>query len=143
MTVAAWVNISSVPTEWTGIVTKGNTAWRLSTYRAERRFHFSICGVGLGLTFVHGETDVSAGNWHHVCGTFDGSRIRLYVDGVEDPGSPQKVSWGRMTTNDLPVCIGGNSEKPGRCWDGLIDDVRIYRHALSETEVKALHDSSE
>lgn len=29
-------------------------------------------------------------------------------------------------------------EKPERCWNGLIDDVRIYSYALSQQEIKAI-----
>jgi hypothetical protein len=36
------------------------------------------------------------------------------------------------------VCIGENSERPGRYWHGLIDDIRIYSYALSQQEIKAI-----
>jgi hypothetical protein len=139
ITVAAWVNITEVPELWTAIVTKGNSAWRLSTYRDERKFHFSVTIYDLGLTYVHGEEEVGIGEWHHVCGTYDGAYVRLYIDGVEDPASRLDVAYsGRITSNDFDVCIGENSEKPGRYWHGLIDDVRIYSYALSQHEVKKI-----
>jgi hypothetical protein len=72
-----------------------------------------------------------------VAGTYDGAYVRLYVDGVEDPAGPVAYDAG-LITNDFKVCIGGNSEKPERCWNGLIDDVRIYNYALSQQEVSAL-----
>jgi serine/threonine protein kinase/Flp pilus assembly protein TadD len=137
ITVAAWVNITTVPREWTAIVTKGNSAWRLSTCRDERKFHFAITGVGLGSSWIHGEKEVSAGKWYHVAGTYDGANVRLYVDGVEDPASPVAYDAG-LITNDFNVCIGGNNEKPERCWNGLIDDVHIYNYALSQQEVSAI-----
>jgi hypothetical protein len=137
ITVTAWVNITTVPTIWTSIVNKGETAWRLSTYRDQRRFHFAINPGATG-PYINGNIEVAAGEWHHVCGTYDGANIRLYVDGVEDPNSPMANSRG-ITTNGEPVYIGGNSEKPGRYWNGLIDDVRIYSYALSEAEVKELY----
>ncbi|MHC4559011.1 MAG: protein kinase domain-containing protein [Planctomycetota bacterium] len=139
ITVAAWVNITTIPSQWTAIVTKGNSAWRLSTYRDERRFHFAVAaGAGLISNYVHGDTEVATGQWHHVCGTYDGANIRLYVDGVEDPASPVPFR-GRITSNDFDVCIGANSEKPGRHWNGLIDDVRIYNYALSQQEIRAVY----
>jgi hypothetical protein len=46
--------------------------------------------------------------------------------------------YAGLTTNNFTVCIGGNSEKPERCWNGLIDDVRIYSYALSQQEIKAI-----
>jgi hypothetical protein len=140
ITVAAWVNITTVPERWTAIVTKGNSAWRLSTYREERKFHFNVAAYGLGLTHVHGEEEVGKGEWHHVCGTYDGAYVRLYIDGVEDPASRLGVAYsGPITNNDFDVCIGEYSERPGRYWHGLMDDVRIYSYALSEAEVKEVY----
>jgi tetratricopeptide (TPR) repeat protein len=140
ITVAAWVYIDTVPTIWTGIVTKGNSAWRLSTYQDQRKFHFAVTDpvTNTNMNWVHGGTEVTAHEWHHVCGTYDGANIRLYVDGVEDPESPVAYS-GNIDTNNWEVLIGENAQSPGREWNGLIDDVRIYSFALSEAEVKELY----
>jgi serine/threonine protein kinase len=137
ITIAAWINITTVPRQWTAIVTKGNSAWRLSTWGDKRKLHFAITGVGLGSSWVQGEKEVSSGEWHHVVGTYDGANVRLYVDGMEDQASPVAYDAG-LTTNNFTVCIGGNSERPERCWSGLIDDVRIYSYALSLQEIKAI-----
>ncbi len=139
ITVAAWVNISKVPVEWTPIVTKGNSAWRLVTYRAERKFHFAVTDPSFSGSAILGETQVTPGEWHHVAGTYDGATIRLYVDGLEEQ-KPTEYDAG-LTANNCNVFIGGNSEKPERCWNGLIDDVRIYNYALSEAEIEALYAS--
>jgi len=140
ITVAVWVNINTIPRQWTAIVSKGNSTWRLSTVRDERRFQFAVTG-GPPWHYVNGEMTVDAGEWHHVCGTYDGAYIRLYIDGVEDPASRAIVAYsGRITSNDSDVCIGENSERPGRYWHGLMDDVRIYSYALSQPEIKAIVD---
>jgi len=136
ITVAAWVNITTVPTEWTAIVTKGDSAWRLSTVRDERRFHFAVTPGDIH--YINGDIEVAAGEWHHVCGTYDGAYIRLYLDGAEDSKSPLVYS-GSVSINLAPVFIGANSEQTGRYWNGLIDDVRIYSYALSEHEIRALY----
>jgi hypothetical protein len=136
ITVAAWINITTVPTSWTAIVTKGDSAWRLSTVLDERRFHFAITPGGAGAS-IDGYIEVPTNQWHHVCGTYDGSYVRLYVDGVEDSESP--VSYGgTINTNAWEVLIGVNTKLPKHSWNGLIDDVRIYSYALSEDEIKAL-----
>jgi serine/threonine protein kinase len=140
ITVAAWVKIATVPVDWTPIVTKGNSAWRLTTYRAQNKFHFFVSGVGFGSSWVDGKRTVDSGEWHHVTGTYDGASIRLYVDGVEDQANSYN---GRMTSNDFDVCIGANSEKPGRYWKGLIDDVRIYNYALSPQDIRAICDGED
>ncbi|UCG55810.1 MAG: tail fiber domain-containing protein [Phycisphaerales bacterium] len=139
ITVAAWVNITSLPTEWIGIVTKGNSAWRISNAGTETRFHFAVCG-GPPWIFVNGETLAGFDEWHHVCGTYDGSVLRIYLDGSED-GSTAYADG--ITTNSFRVLIGANEERTDRVWDGLIDDVRIYSHALSQEDIQLLIEPEE
>jgi hypothetical protein len=133
ITVSAWVNITNVPQEWTGIVTKGDSAWRLSTSLAKNVFHFGVSSQG----YINGLTVVDSGQWHNVVCSYDGQKISIYVDGKLDVISmPLKVPIG---TNDFPACIGENLEVKGRCFHGLIDDVRIYSYALSENEIVELY----
>jgi hypothetical protein len=132
ITISAWVNIASVPQEWTGIVTKGDSAWRISTDFANNVFHF-----GLGQNdYLNGKTTVGSGQWHHVLCVYDGRKMSTYVDGKLDATRPREDNIG---TNDFPVCIGGNAEMPGRCWHGLIDDIRVYNYALSRKDTEAIY----
>lgn len=134
ITVAAWVNIRTIPGQWIGIVTKGDSGWKLSTVADQSRFHFSILGAPNPYS-IYGNRAVPAGQWHHVCGTYDGTTVRLYVDGVRDGIASYT---GSISLNTTAVAIGDNLERPGRPWNGLIDDVRVYDHALSPAEVAAL-----
>jgi len=136
ITVAAWVKINALSADWQAIVAKGDSAWRLSTAEDEMRFHFAVTG-GPPWNYVNGDIEVGANEWHHVCGTYDGANMRLYVDGIEDSASPVAESNG-VTTNEYNVYIGANEEEPGRHWDGLIDDVRLYNCPLTAAEVYEL-----
>ena len=136
ITVASWVKIDTVNKDWQTVIAKGNSAWRLSTLRSERKFHFAVTGPPY-YTAVNGSVNVPAGEWHHVCGTYDGTYIRLYIDGGEDTGSPAAYTGG-ITTNKFDVYIGENAETTGRYWRGSIDDVRIYNYALRAGEVANL-----
>jgi hypothetical protein len=78
--------------------------------------------------------DVNDGQWHHAAGVYDGSMLYLYVDGMLDNSMP---SSGSIATNSYDVCIGENSQVTGRYWDGLIDDVQVYKRALSSEEIAA------
>ncbi len=135
ITLAAWVNLRSVPSDWTAIVTKGDTAWRLSTAGNESKFHFPMNNYETFLGGIDGETLVNFNEWHHVTGVYDGSDLRLYVDGKLDASTP---ATGAIARNEFAVLIGENSERTGRSFDGLLDDVRIYNYALPESEIKAL-----
>ncbi len=73
--------------------------------------------------------DLVVGQWYHVAGVFDGSEVRLYVDGrlVEArPGS------GTRTKNTLPLMIGADVTGDAGMtspFDGEIDAVRISESA--------------
>ncbi len=135
ITVAAWVTIRSVPTEWVTVVSKGEYAWRISNDSADPRFHFGVTIWSEVNPSVNGVTEVGYDEWHHVAGTYDGSDINLYLDGVIDATIGSTVDIGTNTSN---VLIGENPEAAGRHWDGIIDDVRIYDRALSQAEIEAL-----
>lgn len=131
ITVAAWVNIASVNAEWTAIVTKGDSAWRLSTESSNPVFHFAVNSS----TWLNAQKRVESGQWHHVAGVYDGKQMRIYIDGRMDASKP----WdGGIEINNQPVYIGENAEQPGRFWHGLIDDVRVYNYALSESDIAGL-----
>ena len=98
--------------------------------------HFACTGTWP--EWVHGSADVNDAQWHHVAGVYDGEELRLYVDGQLDASVGTS---GLINVNEHPVYIGENAEHPGREWNGLIDDVRLYNYALSETEIQTLHDA--
>jgi len=85
---------------------------------------------------MRGSNIISDAKWHHVVATYDGTRMSLYIDGEL---LASESATGNISVNDEPVYIGADPEKPGREWNGLIDDVRIYSYALSEAEIKSLY----
>ncbi len=73
--------------------------------------------------------------WYHAAATYDGSTMRLYLNGTQ-VGSVAKsgsLSRGR----NVPVNIG-RSPEGSNYLRGTIDDVRIYSSALTGTEIAAL-----
>ena len=134
-TVACWVNMRSVPNDWTAIVTKGDDAWRLSTANKERRFHFAVSSFASANDHVNAMKEVGANEWHHVAAVYTGDVMRLYLDGALDATQPHSGAVGQ---DSFDVLIGENAQEKGRAFDGLIDDVRIYNCALPESGIKAL-----
>jgi serine/threonine protein kinase len=143
VTISAWTRIDILDKWWQSLVTKGDTAWRLHRSGDADCLEFTCNGPQSssgGAASAKGNRAIADGRWHHIVATYDGSRIALYCDGQLDASSP---AWGRLQTNDQPVCIGDNAEQPGRYWNGWIDDVRIYSYALSEAEIAALYEAGQ
>jgi len=146
ITVAAWIKVNKLDADWQAIVTKGDTTWRLQRYQATSNIEFTCTGLDVasdpsGWGILHGEKSVNDGQWHHIAGVYDGRFMTLYMDGKTDVSCP---ATGSINVNNYKVFIGANSHfQDPREWNGLIDDVRIYSYALSETEIKALYHDKE
>jgi hypothetical protein len=79
------------------------------------------------------------GEWHHLAGVWDGSHVRLYIDGIEVNNQDYTVL---NQYDNHPLLIGANGDEnniPDGGWNGQIDEVRIYNRALSATEIAALY----
>ncbi len=83
---------------------------------------------------VRGNTPLQTGQWYHVVGTWDGSTIRIYVNGVLDMTPTARAAPILIDTR--PVYLGGRSGTD--LFDGTLDDVRLFNHALALDEVAAL-----
>ena len=70
--------------------------------------------------------------WTHLALTYDGAALRLYVNGVV---TGTTAASGSITVSDGPLRIGGNAVW-GEYFSGLIDEVRLYNRALSQTEIQ-------
>ncbi len=138
ITVTAWIKVNAFNYDYTAIITKGDSAWRLQRDQATDHLEFACTGLdvpNMQWSNVLGNINVNDGQWHHAAGVYDGEMLYLYVDGKLDASSK---AAGTINTNDYPVYIGENAEQTERFWNGLIDDVRIYNYALSEDKIKAL-----
>jgi len=95
-----------------------------------------------------GGAQISAGEWHHVAGTYDGSKLQLYIDG-QPWGNPAYHSG--LISPMLPdsfVTIGAEYGRTiwaqyngPRYFNGLIDEPTIYNRALSPEEILAIYDA--
>jgi hypothetical protein len=81
-----------------------------------------------------GTPNFESGRWYHMAGTYDGSIMTLYVDGEV---SATMDAAGNIDGYDTPLFIGINGGRT-EPMDGRIDDVRIYNHALDQTEIQAV-----
>jgi len=90
------------------------------------------------------QTVVTDSEWHHVAVTLndDGSptseEMYVYLDGIEESYSQTNAGVAINTGSDADVRVGnGVREDQNGFFAGMIDDVRIYDHALTEAEILA------
>jgi hypothetical protein len=71
--------------------------------------------------------------WSHLALTYDGTTLRLYVNGNQ---MVSHAATGAIRRTTDPLWIGGNRPY-GEYFQGLIDEVRVYDRVLSPAEVRA------
>ena len=76
--------------------------------------------------------------WHHAVVTYDGSILRMYIDGSEVGSKSIKQSQGHDDTSKNPLRIGANSAILDNFFIGNIDEVGIWNAALMQTEINNL-----
>ncbi|MBT3199105.1 MAG: LamG domain-containing protein [Phycisphaerales bacterium] len=90
---------------------------------------------GGGVDYSASAPTILDGQWHHVAATYDAasSTKRLYFDGAEI-GSGKVI--GDLTVGAQKFRIGSTNN--GEYFNGLLDDMRVYNTALSESEISGL-----
>lgn len=142
MTIALWVKVNSTPaspsTNW-WIASKGYIfgGWVLNGW--SNYLGFKCVGLTPNDSAVSGGITLTDGNWHHIAGTYDGTTISLYVDGVL---KDSKSASGTLRWTHHKVWIGDNSAVQDYGIDGAVDDVRIYGYGLGSTHIVDLYNNS-
>jgi PKD repeat protein len=72
--------------------------------------------------------------WVHVAAVYDGSRMRIYQNGIEVANTAKS---GNIATSSAPVLLGANPNNYS-VWNGRIDEMVIYNRALSTVEIQQL-----
>jgi hypothetical protein len=135
MTLEAWVDPAATSTDWTAAVIKertGGLAYALyATDGAAKPPAGYIDKTGTDYNATAGSL-LPLNTWTHLAVTYDGTTIRLYVNGTQ---VATKAVSGSIISSTAPLRIGGDSVW-GEYFTGLIDEVRVYNRALSAAEVQ-------
>lgn len=88
-------------------------------------------GTKYTINWAHGgNRQPTLNTWYHIVLTYDGSYLRLYVNGVEEKS--MAVS-GSLKTQTSPLVIG--STAPGKYFNGNLANVAMYQRALTPAEI--------
>ncbi len=109
----------------------------ITLFRADDKFRFSLCETACA------SEGVQPRNWYHVVAVWDGIEQRIYVDGV----LADKITNDRLVLDATSIGVGHgarlgtqakSASRAGRYFQGLIDEVAIFKRALSEDEIQTL-----
>lgn len=145
ITVGAWIykrttgSFDEIISKWDA-TPFGQRSYTMSV-NPDGRAYFSLSTIGL-------VTDASAyttslmplNTWTHLAGTYDGSSVSIYVNGVLNS---QSAYTGGIFSGSDDLSIGGVAGAVGvgsgiSFFDGRIDEALIYNRALSGSEIFTL-----
>ncbi len=143
VTISAWVKSDDTTSIDRRIIQKSNPSaadpyiqYGLQTLQTTGKVRFQL-DIGGTLRGLDSTNALPANGWHHVVGTYDGTNRYIYIDGVQDASS--SLYTGNIGSHvTWPLYIGKVAYSAINNFDGLIDDVRVYNHALTEQEINSL-----
>ncbi len=142
ITISAWIKKDSLPS-WNTVVSReiqtGKSEYFGLAVNKETAL-FSIDPDGKSYQKVLADDQIQTGVWYHLTGTFDNYSYKLYINGEHIKSG---VNEGVISFSDQnPLYIGANSNNQNVSlldfFKGIIDEVKIYKRALTESEIKGL-----
>ncbi len=132
LTISAWVN-KDKKTIVGDIIKIGKHELILDQYKGWRA-KFRVNDKNYNVDWKENRKPKSE-TWYHLVATYDGNKIKLYVDGVLKNSLEKQ---GTLNNTEDPVFIGGEE---GTYFKGMIDEVTVFKKALTKAEVEKLYDS--
>ena len=133
LTVLAWIRPTALPTggNLKTIISKDNNY----------EFHLDSAGRifwwwGGGALQLRSNGAVAINTWTHVAIVYSraGAFQRIYLNGVQDSATNNQA--GALAINAVPFQVGSDQGFAGRQFAGLIDEVYVFRSALSQTRIQ-------
>ncbi len=123
LTLECWFNADAFEGR-TGLITKTEGS-EFGLFVSDGKPHFAVHLDGAYRVAEIKQSVLEAGRWHHIAGVYDGSEVRLYLDGALADANPAS---GVRKTNALPLVIGADVTNQGGAmshFQGMIDEVRL------------------
>jgi hypothetical protein len=152
VSVSAWVNGSASPGSYRYVVAKGANGCIAGSYglytgaKGGLEFYVSTNqGTSYTVSPDAGQ-GVWNGKWHNVVGTYDGSSVRLYLDGQQvgsGTSDSAPIGYGLPGSNDLtigdyPICSSLSLD-----FSGAIDEVKLFNRSLAPWEIHVGYQASQ
>ena len=115
---------SAAENQMFGLITSRNAPGKLYFY-----------AVGWPHNDFAGITTLEPNTWYHGAVTYDGSTVRLYLNGQLEATRSNATLNTVINSNGLTI---GNREAVG-FWNGLLDEIYIFNRALSARQIAELH----
>ncbi len=138
-TVSCWAKVKGGQGQWRSPLTsrtaKGSTdhGGYILYAGTNNQWQFWIGNGSQWITLTG--ADITLNTWTHVCATYDGSTMKLYING-ELSGKPVPSKIKINTTYPLRIGTGATEGRPNYFFNGQITEVSIWNTVRSPEEIK-------
>jgi hypothetical protein len=148
LTMMAWVNPtpSCASGQDVGIVLNKESSYEMAVSCADRAYQYALLPSTQSGWAWQGSKVLTTGVWHHVAAAWDGTIMRLYVDGALVDGITQT---GVLADHGWGLGIGcrsvGGDESTGAVtsfFTGIVDEVAVYKRTLSAQEIASYYNAT-
>ncbi|MCK5083368.1 MAG: SBBP repeat-containing protein, partial [Candidatus Omnitrophica bacterium] len=135
ITLTAWIYPTAIKTQQ--IIRKGTEVYApySLSLSATNDFVFSLNIDGEWLQAR--QSGYLINRWTHLAGTFDGTTMKLYVDGILEDSLTVPSTAVTLNTTANSLRIGSRLGLPADTFSGVIDEVKIYNYALTAAMIQA------
>ncbi len=134
MTISAWIYADDYGQGHARIVEKSGTTDSIWVFGINSNCVYYGIFKGGGQTYFNNAGTLTNGNWHHLVGTWDGSTMRAYVDGIDTGVTASLTS--PCDSSVQPITFGKRVAPTNLAYfNGIIDEAKIWDRALDPTEV--------
>ncbi|MCK5475623.1 MAG: LamG domain-containing protein [Candidatus Pacebacteria bacterium] len=135
LTISAWVKQDVLSPSAVGIVSKmtdeTHNNYSILIHGSGSPYFLATIGGVAKNTYSTEVTILPLDEWHYLAGTFDGTTMRYYYDGVREGN--EEVTGGNLDSATQNVYIGKRMDVE---FDGTIDEVRIYNYARTPEQIQ-------
>lgn len=159
VSISLWIKLPVLPsalsTNYSGIYDSATDAYVMYLDRTARELRFKVTdSANQAARPGIPESKLQTGVWHHVVGVYSGSagafsnavgQAMIFLDGrIVDVHSGDDYSGFGLTGNVRPgqaAAIGRNGTENSSYFAGAVDDVAIWRRALSPGEIHQIYNA--
>jgi hypothetical protein len=138
VSVEAWVNLDPAATAlFSPIAARWDGSYELDYNSSTGRVSFVTRNAGEEHATAQSAEPLTKGVWHHIVGVFDQGITTLYVDGVQGDVIDRSATGLELRDEAPNLFIGSTRDGNLYNWQGLLDEVAFYDHALSPQRIAA------
>ena len=144
-TLSAWIKIGASTSGFDRIIGKQTTADQCNYgigLANGTDFGVFIADTNGGFDDLYYATNLTVGEWYHGVGTWDGTYLKVYLNGILVSTSSDLSSANESVANTAPVLIGRNATDGDQYFKGNLSQVGIWQGALTQAQIQSVMEST-